>query len=185
MLTSLLLCLIVGINDGDTLTARCPTGDAAHPYQQVKVRLAEIDAPESGQPFGRRSKEHLSMLCFKAEATIRQTATDRWGRMVARVQCRGVDANLEQVRAGMAWAFMGVETPGSVSIYAPAATPKAILDKLEAAIRSGMEHEETKRKLLDMGMTTNYVSSRELAEQLIAERKLYGDIIRTAKIEQQ
>jgi endonuclease YncB( thermonuclease family) len=49
---------VVGITDGDTLTARCdPAGEA--PMQTIKVRLAEIDAPESHQPFGRRSREHL------------------------------------------------------------------------------------------------------------------------------
>lgn len=36
-------CLVVRIADGDTLTARC---GAPGDYQQVKVRLAEIDAPE-------------------------------------------------------------------------------------------------------------------------------------------
>ena len=38
-----LLCLIIGIADGDTLTARCemPAG-----IEIIKVRLAEIDAPE-------------------------------------------------------------------------------------------------------------------------------------------
>ena len=100
-----LLCLIVGISDGDTLTARCPAADPAHPYQQVRVRLAEIDAPESRQAFGQRSKRHLSDLCFKTDATIRPTATDRYGRTVARVECRGKDANLEQVKAGLAWAY--------------------------------------------------------------------------------
>ena len=105
MLPALLVCLVVGISDGDTLTARCPTGDIAHPYSQLKVRLAEIDAPESGQPYGRRSKEYLSSLCYEAEATIRQTATDRYGREVARVECKGKDANLEMVKAGMAWAY--------------------------------------------------------------------------------
>ena len=102
LLGAALVCLVVGISDGDTLTARCPTSDAAHPFIQVKVRLAEIDAPESGQPFGRRAKDHLSALCFEAQATIRQTARDRYGRMVARVECRGKDANMEMVKAGMA-----------------------------------------------------------------------------------
>lgn len=37
-------CLVVGIADGDTLTARCGQPGA---YEQVKVRLAEIDAPDS------------------------------------------------------------------------------------------------------------------------------------------
>ena len=105
MLPALLVCLVVGISDGDTLTARCPTGDIAHPYSQLKVRLAEIDAPESGQPYGRRSKEYLSSLCYETEATIRQKATDRYGRTVARVECKGKDANLEMVKAGMAWAY--------------------------------------------------------------------------------
>ena len=110
MLPALLVCLVVGISDGDTLTARCPTGDIAHPYSQLKVRLAEIDAPESGQPYGRRSKEYLSSLCYETEATIRQTATDRYGRTVARVECKGKDANLEMVKAGMAWAYTKYQT---------------------------------------------------------------------------
>ena len=67
MLAAALVCLVVGISDGDTLTARCPTGDVAHPYSQDKVRLAEIDAPESSQPYGRRAKEYLSALCYQVE----------------------------------------------------------------------------------------------------------------------
>ncbi len=44
-------CLVVGISDGDTLTARCGAPGA---YQQVKVRLSGIDAPERRQPYGER-----------------------------------------------------------------------------------------------------------------------------------
>lgn len=110
MLAQALLCLVVGITDGDTLTARCPTANPAHPYQQVKVRLAEIDAPESGQAFGQKSKQYLSRLCFKTQATIRPTAKDRYGRTVARVECRGQDANLQMVEAGLAWAYTKYQT---------------------------------------------------------------------------
>ena len=110
LLATSLICLVVGVSDGDTLTARCPTGDVAHPYSQVRVRLAEIDAPEAGQPYGRRAKEYLSSLCHQVEATIQPTAADRWGRTVARVECRGKDANLEMVKAGMAWAYTKYQT---------------------------------------------------------------------------
>ncbi len=110
MLGVALFCLIVAIVDGNSLTARCPIGDAVHPYQQVKVHLAEIDAPARGQPFGRRSRQHLSDLCFKVEASIQPTATDRLGCTVARVECRGQDASMAQVRAGMAWAFTKYQT---------------------------------------------------------------------------
>lgn len=97
-----ILCLVVAIADGDTLTARCGEPGA---YEQVKVRLAEIDAPERTQPFGNRSRQHLAELCFQQQAAIRPTTRDRYGRTVARVECQGQDANLQQVRAGMAWAY--------------------------------------------------------------------------------
>ena len=90
---------VVGVADGDTLTVL----DAWR--QQIKVRLAEIDAPEKVQPFGQRSRQQLADLCFNQEANIRETARDRFGRTVARVRCQGLDASAEQVKAGMAWAF--------------------------------------------------------------------------------
>ena len=95
---ALLLCAIVGITDGDTLTARCQA-------QTIKVRLAEIDAPEKSQPFADRSKQHLSSLCYRQQAEIHPTTKDRYGRTVARVYCAGVDANAAMVRDGMAWAY--------------------------------------------------------------------------------
>lgn len=98
----LLLCLVVGVTDGDTLTARC---DAPDGTVTMHVRLAEIDAPEKRQPFGERSKEHLASLCFEKPAVVRLKTRDRYGRSVARVECHGVDASAAQVRTGMAWAF--------------------------------------------------------------------------------
>ena len=61
-------CLIVGVSDGDTLRARCGTPGA---YEQVKIRLSEIDAPESKQAFGERSKQSLSDLCFQQQGVIK------------------------------------------------------------------------------------------------------------------
>lgn len=91
-------CLVVSIADGDTLTALCE-------HQQVKIRLAEIDAPEKKQAFGQRSKQSLAKLCFQKRAEIRPQATDRYHRTVARVICEGTDANAEQVKRGMAWVY--------------------------------------------------------------------------------
>jgi endonuclease YncB( thermonuclease family) len=101
MLTALLLCTVVGISDGDTLRARCSARRSA----TLAVRLAEIDAPEKGQRYGRQSRQHLVSLCLRDHAQVQPTATDRYGRTVAHVRCRGVDAGTEQVRAGMAWVY--------------------------------------------------------------------------------
>lgn len=79
-------------------------------YRQVKVRLAEIDAPEKRQPFGQRSRQALADLCFQKTARICTATTDRYGRTVARVECAGVDANAEMVRRGMAWVYTRYQT---------------------------------------------------------------------------
>lgn len=103
MLATTLLCLVVGISDGDTLTARCGQPGA---YEQVKVRIHTIDAPERKQPFGNRSRESLSELCFQQQARIQHLDTDRYGRTVASVECRGKDVAQHQVSTGMAWENM-------------------------------------------------------------------------------
>ena len=94
--------MVVGVSDGDTIKARCSTNSG---LQTISVRLAEIDAPEKGQAFAQRSKQHLARICFGLAAEIRPSAVDRYGRAVARVSCSGADANAAMVNAGMAWAY--------------------------------------------------------------------------------
>lgn len=102
-------CLVVGVSDGDTITARCGT---AGEYEQIKVRFNGIDAPEKRQPFGQRAKEALSDLVYMKEAALDCPKTDRYGRSVCKVMVapasapRGpktLDAGLAMVTVGMAW----------------------------------------------------------------------------------
>lgn len=92
-------CRVVGVADGDTLT--CLTADNT----QVRVRLAQIDAPEKSQPWGERSKQHLSDAVFRHTVRLSVETTDKYGRTVATVWRDSRDINLEQVRSGMAWVY--------------------------------------------------------------------------------
>lgn len=89
---------VVGVTDGDTIRVLCDR-------TEVKVRLAEIDAPERGQPFGTQSKAALSDLVFGRQVRLDVTDTDRYGRSIARVWVGRTDANREMVRLGYAWAY--------------------------------------------------------------------------------
>ncbi len=88
---------VVGVSDGDTVTVLDST------KTQHKIRLAGIDAPESKQAFGQASKKHLSDLVFNRDVTLDCGKTDRYKREVCVVMVDGQDANLAQVKAGMAW----------------------------------------------------------------------------------
>jgi endonuclease YncB( thermonuclease family) len=88
---------VVGVHDGDTITVLDGT------KTQHKIRLAGIDAPESKQAFGQASKKHLSDLVFGKDVTLECGKTDKYRREVCVAMLDGHDANLAQVKAGMAW----------------------------------------------------------------------------------
>lgn len=113
---------VVSVQDGDTLTVLIER----HP---VRVRLTDIDAPELGQPFGTRSRQSLSELCFGKPAALEVRGRDRYKRTIARVTCAGTDANAEQVRRGYAWTFRR---------YAPAGSPLHDLQAEAQAARRGL-----------------------------------------------
>ena len=97
---------VVSVHDGDTLTILID-------HRQVRVRLIDIDAPELRQPFGTRSRQSLSNLCFGKMAALDVRGHDRYKRTLARVSCAGSDANAEQVRRGYAWTFVRYARPDS------------------------------------------------------------------------
>ncbi|MCC7079464.1 MAG: thermonuclease family protein [Burkholderiales bacterium] len=113
---------VVSIHDGDTLTVLVDR-------RTVKVRLASIDAPELGQPFGRAARESLAGICASRHAVVREVDRDRYGRTVGEVSCAGTDANAHQVRAGMAWVF---------TRYAPAGSPLYAIEADARSARRGL-----------------------------------------------
>lgn len=94
-----ILCRVVGVTDGDTLT--CLTAD----QQQIKTRLARIDAPEKRQPYGERSRQSLAGMVFDRDVRLDVLTTDRYGRTVATVWRGKVDVNQAQIAAGLAWVY--------------------------------------------------------------------------------
>ncbi len=90
---------IVGVSDGDTLTALSGS------HERLKCRLYGIDAPEKKQAFGQASKLSLSELSFGRSAQIDIVGRDRYGRAICKIAVAGVDVNKEQLARGMAWMY--------------------------------------------------------------------------------
>lgn len=90
---------VVGVADGDTVTVLDQSNT------QHKIRLSGIDAPEMAQAFGQRSKQSLSELVFAKHVTVDTDKRDRYGRRVGKILVNGADANLEQIKRGLAWHY--------------------------------------------------------------------------------
>jgi len=96
---------VIHVHDGDTLTVLTAQ------KEKVRVRLAEIDAPEIGggsqpsQPYGKQAQRYLEEMCKGQEADVEERGKDQYGRLVGKVWCGRTEANREMVRAGLAWVY--------------------------------------------------------------------------------
>ncbi|MFH4354984.1 MAG: thermonuclease family protein [Neisseriaceae bacterium] len=89
---------VMRIVDGDTIYVADKNG------LKHKLRLANIDAPELSQAYGKASKESLGRLAYK-EVWVKVNYLDKFHREVADVFLKQEDVNLQQVKGGQAWLF--------------------------------------------------------------------------------
>lgn len=88
---------VVAVHDGDTITI-LDRGERQH-----RIRVAGIDAPEIGQPYGRAAKNALSARVYDRWVRVEVIKLDHYGRIVGKVTQTGRDVGRDQVEAGMAW----------------------------------------------------------------------------------
>lgn len=107
---------VVGVTDGDTITV------LDNSNREHQVRLFAIDSPETschqkrpsrsddacvehGQPFGKAAKRSLSDLVYDRNVKVVLHRGESYGRSIGTIWVDGANANLEQVRRGMAWHY--------------------------------------------------------------------------------
>lgn len=90
---------VVAIADGDTITILDKS------KKQHKIRLGQIDAPESGMAYGRVAKHFLSDRVYRKIVRVRVHETDRYGRLVGIVYQDRKNINMLMVAQGYAWAY--------------------------------------------------------------------------------
>lgn len=90
---------VVVVADGDTL-------EVMRDGKAVRVRLAGIDAPESGQPWSRRARSRLAELVYRRDVAVSVRDVDRYGRDVVDVTTAdGRRVNDILVAEGLAWFY--------------------------------------------------------------------------------
>ncbi|MCA9013202.1 MAG: thermonuclease family protein [Planctomycetaceae bacterium] len=100
---------VVGVPDGDVLELQTAE------QKKFRVRLNGIDAPESEQPFGAKSKELLKQLVGGKTVRVVTQGEDRSGQIIGDVYLKGAEAtpgneeihlNNHLVENGLAWHFV-------------------------------------------------------------------------------
>lgn len=90
---------VVSVSDGDTVTVV-----DAHKVE-YRVRLSGIDAPEKSQPYGNASRQKLADVIFHKNVQVTYSKSDRYGRVLGKIELNGRDINLSQIESGLAWHY--------------------------------------------------------------------------------
>lgn len=89
---------VPAVSDGDTFYVEVDG-------RRTRVRLSQIDAPESHQAFGRRSEQSLREMVWKERVTVSWSKEDQYGRPLVSATVNGLNVEAEQVRRGYAWVY--------------------------------------------------------------------------------
>ncbi len=90
---------VIKVTDGDTITIMEDN------YNKQRIRLADIDAPEKGQPYGKKSKQYLASLVAGNQVKAVCREKDKYGRDVCTVFVNNIDVNADLVASGHVWVY--------------------------------------------------------------------------------
>jgi len=101
--------VVVAVHDGDTITV-------LRNGEEVKIRVAEVDCPERGQPYGKEATRLTTLWCLGQEVGIIPETLDRYGRTVAHVELAdGRDLTRELILSGGGWWYRKYSTDATLA----------------------------------------------------------------------
>ncbi len=89
---------VIKVLDGDSI-------NIIQNGEEVRIRLAEIDAPEHGQPFWRQSKQALANHVADKKISVEEFDRDQYGRIVGHVYVDDDWVNGALVKDGYAYVY--------------------------------------------------------------------------------
>ena len=90
---------VIRVIDGDTVVV------ITEQKKKIRIRLIDIDAPELGQPFAKKSRQHLSSLIANKQVIIQESGKDTFNRKLATIFYCEDNINELMVKKGYAWAY--------------------------------------------------------------------------------
>lgn len=111
---------VVGIKDGDTVVVLDENNT------QTTLRLAEVDCPESGQPFGKNAKQFTSDQIFGKMIKYVTTDVDRYGRTIAKIYYDEKYLSAELIKNGLGWWYFRYSKNKSLGVMQDKASKEKI-----------------------------------------------------------
>ena len=79
--------------------------------------------------------------------------------------------------------YPGVNATSWFALFAPAATPKPVIDKLAADVRTVVNNPAFRQKAQEQGAAADYQSPQQLGDKVKAELATWAEVVKSSKIE--
>ncbi|ATH14771.1 tripartite tricarboxylate transporter receptor family protein [Delftia acidovorans] len=79
--------------------------------------------------------------------------------------------------------YAGVNATSWFAVFAPAATPKPVIDKLTADLKKVVENPAFKQKAQEQGATADYMNPQQLGAMVKTEWSNWAQVVKSSKIE--
>ncbi|WP_278533649.1 Bug family tripartite tricarboxylate transporter substrate binding protein [Delftia acidovorans] len=79
--------------------------------------------------------------------------------------------------------YAGVNATSWFAVFAPAATPKPVVDKLTADLKKVVENPAFKQKAQEQGATADYMNPQQLGAMVKTEWSNWAQVVKSSKIE--
>lgn len=130
---------VTRIVDGDTFILL--TAD----NRQERIRLDGIDAPEKGQDFSEKARQHLASLIAGKSVRVEYRSKDMYGRILGTVYIGSVNVNDEMIRNGLAWQYKYNRSKKYAALQEEAKANKRNIWSMKNPV-SPYEYRKSKRK---------------------------------------
>jgi tripartite-type tricarboxylate transporter receptor subunit TctC len=91
--------------------------------------------------------------------------------------------SLKDVPTAAEAGYLKLDATSWFAVYAPAGTPKPVIDKLTTEIAKITQTEAFKKKAEEQGAVADYMNPQQLADFTKAELARWGDVVKAAKIQ--
>lgn len=149
--------------------------------QQTGLDIAAVHLRGGSEPMNNVVAGHIPMAFMNASDVVQQASAGTVRALA--VTSKERIAQMPELPTMQEAGFNYVSTTWN-GVFAPAGTPKAIIDQLSAEVASATRDPKFVERLHSLGVTPVGNDPATFAKELASEIKLYGDIVRSAGLQE-
>jgi tripartite-type tricarboxylate transporter receptor subunit TctC len=160
-------------------------GSSAHLFGESLKRQAGI--PLDHVPYKAESQAHVDMFGGSLEVSWANPGTARNHRQAGKIKVLAVAGSrrLEVLPGVPTFAeegIKGLDLDSWIAVYAPAKTPRAVVDRIAAALRDITNAPEVRARLIDTGFAPLGTTPEQFAENYRTDFPRWAEIIKSAGV---